>query len=159
LENLAARAYITRRGRVPQSYPPGAGWMWQTGLMPDEAFHLDGIASIRVFVFDLEAARKFYEETLGLAGRSDGEDYSTFTLGDVRLIMEPVEPTSDYALLVGRFTGFSFEVADVYAAYENLRERGVVFLDPPELQPWGGILAHFEDPDENILTIVQEPAG
>jgi predicted enzyme related to lactoylglutathione lyase len=108
-------------------------------------------------VFDLEAARKFYEETLGLAGRSDGEDYSTFTLGDVRLIIEPVEPTSEYALLVGRFTGFSFEVADVKAAYEELKGRGVAFLDPPEKQPWGGILAHFEDPDENILTIVEEP--
>ena len=125
--------------------------------MADEALHLDRIAAIRVFVFDLEAARKFYEETLGLADRSDGEDYSTFTLGDVRLIIEPVEPTSDYALLVGRFTGFSFEVADVNAAYEELRGRGVAFLDPPETQPWGGILAHFEDPDENILTIVEEP--
>ena len=126
--------------------------------MADEALRLDRIASIRVFVFDLEAARRFYEETLGLTGRSDGDDYSTFSLGDVRLIIEPVEPTSDYALLVGRFTGFSFEVADVYAAYEDLKGRGVVFLDPPELQPWGGILAHFEDADENILTIVQEPA-
>lgn len=127
--------------------------------MADEALHLDRIASIRIFVFDLESARKFYEETLGLAGRSDGDDYSTFTLGDVRLIIEPVAPTSDYALLVGRFTGFSFEVADVNAAYEELKGRGVVFLDPPEEQPWGGILAHFEDADENILTIVQEPKG
>ena len=127
--------------------------------MVEEALRLERIISIRVFVFDLEAARKFYEETLGLAGRSDGEDYSTFTLGDVRLIIESVEPTSEYALLVGRFTGFSFEVADVNAAYENLKSRGVAFLDPPETQPWGDILAHFEDPDENILTIVQEPKG
>jgi predicted enzyme related to lactoylglutathione lyase len=125
--------------------------------MAESALRVDRIASIRVFVFDLGAARKFYEVTLGLAGRTDGEDYSTFTLGDVRLIIEPVEPTSEYALLVGRFTGFSFEVADVNAAYEDLKGRGVAFLDPPETQPWGGILAHFEDPDENVLTIVQEP--
>lgn len=127
--------------------------------MAGEALRLDRISSIRVFVFDLEAARRFYDETLGLAGRSDGEDYTTFTLGDVRLIIEPVEPTSEYALLVGRFTGFSFAVADVNAAYEDLKGRGVAFLDPPELQPWGGILAHFEDADENILTIVQEPTS
>lgn len=124
-----------------------------------ETLRLDRIAAIRVFVFDLEAARKFYEETLGLTGRSDGEAHSTFVVGDVRLIIEPVEPTSEYALLVGRFTGFSFEVADVNAAYEELKSRGVAFLDPPETQPWGGILAHFEDPDENILTIAQEPKG
>ena len=127
--------------------------------MADQPLRLDRVASIRVFVFDLDAARRFYDETLGLTGRSDGEDYSIFAVGDVRLIIEPVGPTSDYALLVGRFTGFSFEVADVNAAYEDLNGRGVVFLDPPELQPWGGILAHFEDADENILTIVQEPKG
>jgi catechol 2,3-dioxygenase-like lactoylglutathione lyase family enzyme len=127
--------------------------------MAENALRLDRVAAIRIFVFDLEAARKFYEETLGLSGRSDGEDHSTFTVGDVRLIIEPVAPTSDYALLVGRFTGFSFEVADVNAAYEELKGRGVAFLDPPETQPWGGILAHFEDPDENILTIAQEPKG
>lgn len=127
--------------------------------MSAEVLLLDRVAAIRVFVFDLEAARRFYEETLGLAGRTDGEDYSIFTLGGVRLIIEPVAPTSEYALLVGRFTGFSFEVADVNAAYEQLKGRGVVFLDPPEKQPWGGMLAHFEDADENILTIVEEPKG
>jgi catechol 2,3-dioxygenase-like lactoylglutathione lyase family enzyme len=127
--------------------------------MADQPLRLDRVASISVFVFVLVAARRFYEETLGLAGRSDGDDYSTFNVGDVRLIIEPVEPTSEYALLVGRFTGFSFEVADVNAAYEELKGRGVVFLDPPERQPWGGVLAHFEDADENILTIVQEPKG
>ena len=125
--------------------------------MAEHALRLERIAAIRVFVFDLGASRKFYEETLGLADRSDGEDYSTFSVGDVRLIIEPVEPTSEYALLVGRFTGFSFEVADVHETYEALKRRGVSFLDPPETQPWGGILAHFEDLDENILTILQEP--
>lgn len=126
--------------------------------MSETELRLDRIAAVRVFVFDLEAARKFYEEKLGLASRVDGEDYSTFALGEARLIIEAVEQTSDYVDLVGRFTGISLQVDDVQAAYDALRAKRVVFLDPPELQPWGGTLAHFEDMDENILTIVEYPA-
>ena len=60
-------------------------------------------------------------------------------------------------MLVGRFSGVSLGVDDIAQAYEALQARGVNFLDPPEEQPWGGTTAHFEDTDENILTIVQNP--
>jgi predicted enzyme related to lactoylglutathione lyase len=124
---------------------------------PNAKIDLDRISAVRVFVFDLAAARKFYAETLGLSILSDGEGYSTFALGDARLIVEVVQRSSEYALLVGRFSGISLGVDDIEQAYEDLQARGVSFLDPPEQQPWGGIVAHFEDSDENILTIVQYP--
>ncbi len=39
-------------------------------------------------------------------------------------------------------------------SYAELRARGVEFLAPPEQQPWGGVLAHFRDPDPNVLTLL-----
>ena len=36
-------------------------------------------------------------------------------------------------------------------------ERGVQFIEPPEKQPWGGVLAHLRDPDGNILTLLGQP--
>lgn len=60
-------------------------------------------------------------------------------------------------LLVGRFTGLSLKVPNIYESYERLVSSGVEFLDPPEQQPWGGWLASFKDVDSNILTIVQSP--
>jgi uncharacterized glyoxalase superfamily protein PhnB len=45
-------------------------------------------------------------------------------------------------------------VADVELAYRCLRDRGVEFPGPPERQAWGGLLAHFRDPDGNVITLV-----
>lgn len=120
---------------------------------------LDRLSAVRVFVFDLEAARRFYTNTLGLSELSIGDDFATFALQEARLVVELVHRTSDYALLVGRFSGISLAVDDIHVAFDALQARGVNFLDPPEEQPWGGTIAHFEDADENILTIVQNPAS
>ena len=51
----------------------------------------------------------------------------------------------------------SLAVADVEATYARLRARGVAFEARPERMPWGGVLAHFRDPDGNVLTLVSGP--
>ena len=45
------------------------------------------------------------------------------------------------------------EVADVDAAYAELRDRGARFLRVPEDRPWGLRCAHFIDPDGNVWEI------
>jgi hypothetical protein len=57
--------------------------------------------------------------------------------------------------LVGRLTALSFRVSDINAEYTRLVSTGTSFLSPPEKQSWGGWLAHFNDPDNNVLTLVQ----
>lgn len=42
-------------------------------------------------------------------------------------------------------------------ADQTLLARGVEFLAPPQRMPWGGVLAHFRDPDGNVLTLVGAP--
>jgi hypothetical protein len=32
-----------------------------------------------------------------------------------------------------------------------------IVLAPPEVMPWGGVLAHLRDPDGNVLTLVGRP--
>jgi predicted enzyme related to lactoylglutathione lyase len=59
--------------------------------------------------------------------------------------------------LLGRFPGVSLAVADIDATYRALRSRGVEFLEPPAVMPWGGVLAHLRDPDGNVVTLVRTP--
>ena len=43
-----------------------------------------------------------------------------------------------------------------------LYKLSIVRIEPPEKQPWGGILAHFRDSDDNVLTRAgnaKEPAS
>jgi predicted enzyme related to lactoylglutathione lyase len=113
----------------------------------------------RVFVRDLPSARQFYETILGLPIKADGEKfgYCVFKAGATELVVEVVdaEAPQEEQELVGRFTGLSFSVPDVWLKHQELLARGVRFAGEPELQVWGGMLATLADPAGNELQIVQ----
>ena len=118
------------------------------------------VDSVRIFVYDLEQAISFYSETLGLPVLdSDIETgYAVLDGGGVTVILELDEEAEDEEeTLVGVFTGVSFAVDDIFAIHKDLSAKGVHFDEPPRSQEWGGILAHFSDPDRNVLTLVQYP--
>ncbi len=46
-------------------------------------------------------------------------------------------------------------VADVDAAYEELKGKGVTLVRPPTHQRWGLRTAHFADPEGNLWEINQ----
>ncbi|MBB4286751.1 VOC family protein [Roseospira goensis] len=116
---------------------------------------------IRLFVDDLDAARRFYGATLGLPLAWDAPDEGAvgFAAGDGHLIVERADPDGPDGALVGRFVGASLEVPDAVALYQALAARGVVFDMAPAVQPWGGVMAHFRDPAGNVLTLISPPPG
>lgn len=115
----------------------------------------------RLFVRDIAAARHFYAGQLGLPLQVDGraQGFCVFQPGAMRLVVEqvPADAPADEQVLVGRFSGLSFRVDDVQAAYRALQARGVPFDGTPEPQPWGGVLATLRDPDGNALQLCQYP--
>jgi lactoylglutathione lyase len=113
--------------------------------------------AVRVFVTDWDRAMRFYSETLGMniAYRNDELGWAQMAPGAGQLALERVDPLDEEAQgLVGRFVGVSLQVPDIFTTYEELVKRGVEFVDPPEKQPWGGVLAHLRDPDGNILSLL-----
>ena len=114
------------------------------------------IESVRVFTHDLTLARKFYARGLGLEETTSGPGYALFATGAADLILEQVDPDDPESDgLVGRVAGFSFTVEDAVATCRKLVAIGVDVVGAPELQPWGGVLAFVQDPDGNVLTLVQ----
>ncbi|GMG81782.1 hypothetical protein LNKW23_09950 [Paralimibaculum aggregatum] len=112
---------------------------------------------VRIFVDDLAAAREFYGETLGLAAVWEMPDAVGYGAGGATLIVETEDPAGPDGELVGRFVGVSLAVEDIAAAHRDLAARGVVFHGAPTAQPWGGMLAHFDDPAGNTLTLLGKP--
>jgi catechol 2,3-dioxygenase-like lactoylglutathione lyase family enzyme len=117
------------------------------------------LASIRLFVRDLPSALRFYSETLGLKLEADGSEWGhcIFRLNDILLVIElvaPDAPAGDQGL-VSRFTGLSFRADDIHSEHRRLRDLGVEFTSPPEVQAWGGTMATFKDPSGNQLQLVQ----
>jgi catechol 2,3-dioxygenase-like lactoylglutathione lyase family enzyme len=117
------------------------------------------IGFVKVFVTDLEKSLRFYTETLGMElDYADGKDWAQFKSGDdVSLAIERCAADRSVlgSRLVGRLVGVTLMVDDIADTYERLTAKGVQFTGKPEKQPWGGTLAHFEDLDGNVLTLMQ----
>ena len=118
------------------------------------------VAGVRLFVRDLHGAATFFADVLGLH-RTAGDPAHGYLVfdggGGLNLVVESVaaDAPADEQMLVGRFSGVSFEVADVAAEHARMCAAGVSFDGVPELQTWGGTLATFRDPAGNQLQLVQ----
>jgi lactoylglutathione lyase len=126
---------------------------------------LKSLSAVRIFVDDLDRARRFYRDVLELhekpppfpprhAGEGREEAWAVFGLAGQEIILETVAHDDPEHALVGRLLAVSFAVDDIDDVYRNLVARGVSFPEPPMMQSWGGTLAFPRDPDGNILTLV-----
>ena len=116
------------------------------------------VAAARVFVANVDKAVRFYRDTLGLPLSGQTADSAVFAPKDIDFIIERVNPADpDAAEMIGRFTALSFAVDDCMAAVGSLTGKSVQFLGPAQKQAWGGTIAHFLDPDGNVLTLVEYP--
>jgi predicted enzyme related to lactoylglutathione lyase len=110
-------------------------------------------------VDDLEAAKKFYGETLGL---STSEQYGLLTLHlaggrDTLVYPKPDHVPAGYTIL-------NFQVDDIDTAVAELSSRGVPMerydglgQDENGINRAGGpYIAWFKDPAGNILAVLQE---
>jgi catechol 2,3-dioxygenase-like lactoylglutathione lyase family enzyme len=116
-------------------------------------------------VDDLQRAREFYGETLGLRTSVISEEAGLMTLHlagdrDTFVYAKPDHRPADYTIL-------NFPVDDIDAAVDELTARGV------ELERYDGMeqdekgvargpgppIAWFKDPAGNILSVLQQPSA
>lgn len=120
--------------------------------------HVDAVANIAVK--NLEAARKFYQDTLGLQQvGAEGEELIIFKSGSSRINVY----WSQYAG-TNQATAVTWTVGDdVEDVVRALKSKGVTFehYDMPGMTREGDVhvagdmrVAWFKDPDGNILNIV-----
>lgn len=135
------------------------------------------IANAQLWVHDQDEALAFYTDKLGMEVR---EDVTVPELGNFRwlsvappgqsgtsivLMAIPGPPMMDEAtaaqvteLMAKGFAGTIFlTTEDCQASYEELRARGVEFVEPPEDRPYG-IDAGFRDPSGNHFRLTQVKA-
>ena len=131
------------------------------------------LAQVALWVHDQDEALAFYTERLGFELREDARlpefpDYRWLTVGppgqpDVALLLNvPAPPMFDEEtcrqiltmVAQGKMGGFLLNCDDCQATYEEMRERGVEFQQPPTRQPYG-IDAAFRDPSGNQARLVQ----
>jgi catechol 2,3-dioxygenase-like lactoylglutathione lyase family enzyme len=117
-------------------------------------------ATPMIAVKDLDRARKFYEEKLGLKSLEEqGGELLTLKSGDTTFNVY----RSEFAG-TNKATALNFDVSDIDAEVRELKDKGVMFekYDLEGLTPKGDIYvgegmktAWFKDPDGNILSLFE----
>ena len=113
-------------------------------------------------VKDLDRARKFYEDNLGLNKVDDFGEGFLLKSGDTKLSVYKSEFAG-----TNKATALNFGVDDIENEVRTLKEKGITFekYDLEGLTPKGDIFegeggfktAWFKDPDGNILNVGEGP--
>jgi catechol 2,3-dioxygenase-like lactoylglutathione lyase family enzyme len=120
--------------------------------MADADFKLSQIGVVMLGVKDLAKSLAFYRDTLGLAvtGEVPGE-FAFLNAGSVTLglskLMAPREGQQPGAAEI------VFSVADVTAAFQALKAKGVPFSREPRQATGPMWVANFNDPDGHHLSV------
>jgi catechol 2,3-dioxygenase-like lactoylglutathione lyase family enzyme len=111
-------------------------------------------------VDDIERAKQFYAETLGLEVTEENDLLTLHIAGDRPIL---VYPKPDHT--PASFTILNFPVDDIEPAVDQLAARGVVFeryegtpvaTDEKGIFRGGGpLIAWFTDPAGNVLSVVE----
>jgi catechol 2,3-dioxygenase-like lactoylglutathione lyase family enzyme len=121
-----------------------------------------GISAITLFVEDLAATTRFYQEVFGLPIHYEDEASAVFAFGDTLVNLlnvteapELIAPAPVAAPDVGARFQFTISVDDVDATCAELAKRGVELLNGPIDRPWGIRTAAFRDPAGHIWEIAK----
>jgi predicted enzyme related to lactoylglutathione lyase len=110
--------------------------------------------SIAIFVTDLERARAFYEDALGLPLAAKGSFGFQFGEHPPFLGVHPAAHDGAKAM-VGRETGLTLRVSDLVGLRSDLTARGISLLTEPVQQGFG-MMAMVSDPDGNVLALWED---
>lgn len=110
-------------------------------------------------VNDIEAAKRFYGDTLGIKVTEDNGLLTLHVAGGTRIL---AYPRNDHT--PASFTVLNFPVDDIDEAVDELASRGVTFESYPGLETdgrgvfrgGGPLIAWFTDPAGNTLSVLQE---
>ena len=131
---------------------------------------ITAVSIVSVFVKDVDAAKEFYTDVLGFSEHTDitlGDGYRWCTVRSATQpelqvpLPEPGPPIPDDMVAAikraqdaGDMFGLGMHVDDCRKTYEELREKGVEFIQPPQDRPYG-VEAVARDNSGNWMVLVE----
>lgn len=119
---------------------------------------LRGFTTISYWASDLEAAKRWYTELLGIEPYFQRPGYCEFRLGDYQHELGLID--SKYAPFDTQIPAGAlmyWHVDDVHATFQRLLSMGASQLEAPRDRGHGYITASVVDPFGNVLGIMQNP--
>ena len=115
---------------------------------------LDKIGQIAILVKDVARATEFYRDKLAIKYLFSAGNLAFFDCGGVRLMLDkPEKPEMGTSIIY-------FKVPEIHEAHEQMKARGVEFVDKPHLiarlpdhELW---MTFFRDSEGNTLGLMSE---
>ncbi len=120
---------------------------------------VEGLSAVTIHVRDIQAARKFYRDVLGLheAGFTEQTGRAVFDFpGNPTILAMHVQRPGEGGREPGTVSGIIFQHHDPRAAVEEIRRRGgTITMEPLDVSGPGGTItrAVVADPDGNEFVI------
>lgn len=123
------------------------------------------VAGFGPIVRDMDAALRFYRETIGMP-IVEGEDVSTEKVDGVKHFgLWPLADAAESCFgarewpsnLTAPQAWIEFDVDDVAAAAEELRAKGYRLLVGPKTEPWGQTVARLLSPEGLLVGVTITP--
>jgi DNA-binding CsgD family transcriptional regulator/extradiol dioxygenase family protein len=151
---LANREALRRWRGAPRTSPLRRFHSETKPMTASMPLALGPVAQIARTVRDIDAARQWYAEVLGLKELFSFDKMAFFDCGGTRLYLQAAdEPTAESILYL--------RAADILAAHAELTARGVEFLGAPHMvhrhgdgtEEW---MAFFKDPEGRSLALMSQ---
>jgi predicted enzyme related to lactoylglutathione lyase len=117
---------------------------------------VEGLATVWLPVTDMQKAKEFYSDVLGLEVEQSDEEWSMLSTGQVQIGLNGREEESPQGS-GGAVPAFTVE-GSIEDAVEQLSSKGVDVPGGVTEHPWGKV-APFVDPDGNDLQLYEPPAS
>jgi len=115
---------------------------------------LDKIGQIAILVKDVARATEFYRDQLAMKYLFSAGNLAFFDCGGIRLMLDKPEKVEAGTSII------YFKVPEIHEAHEQMKSRGVEFVDKPHLiaklpdhDLW---MTFFRDSEGNLLGLMSE---
>ena len=115
---------------------------------------LEKIGQIAILVKDVRRATEFYRDKLAMKYLFTAGNLAFFDCGGVRLMLDEPEKADAGTSII------YFKVGEIHEAHEQMKARGVEFVDKPHLiaklpdhDLW---MTFFRDSEGNLLALMSE---
>jgi catechol 2,3-dioxygenase-like lactoylglutathione lyase family enzyme len=131
-------------------------------IMPQSPFaSIRAIDYTAIFVRDMAAMRRFYEQVMGFAlSRELSANWIEYRIGgNVLALCHPGLTAGDAPTPKGSAAlqlAFRVAAAEVDQCAAELERQGIALVSPPTDRPFGHRTLFFRDPDGNLLEIYAE---
>jgi len=117
---------------------------------------IQGIAGTIIWTENFSELLEFYRNIFVAEPKSIKEQFASFDFGETKFGLGVHKKVYGISQEIYRVM-INLATEDIFFDYERLQDLGVKFLRIPEKEGWGGWVATFLDPDNNVIQLIEQP--